>query len=82
MDHGAEQQAKLQLEEMSVLEELLAWDRLGESINKLVQLAKLLLNIVNLEQLFEKLVLVLFLRGHLGGLGSLLLRVNTLVLLC
>ena len=82
MDHGAEQQAKLQLKEMSVLEELLAWDRLGESINKLVQLAKLLLNIVNLEQLFEKLVLVLFLRGHLGGLGSLLLRVNTLVLLC
>ena len=67
---------------MSVLEELLAWDRLGESINKLVQLAKLLLDIVNLEQLFEKLVLVLFLRGHLGGLGSLLLRVNTLVLLC
>ena len=67
---------------MSVLEELLAWDRLGESINKLVQLAKLLLNIVNLEQLFEKLVLVLFLRGHLGGLGSLIFRVNTLVLLC
>lgn len=66
LDHGAEHETKFQLEQMWVLKQLFSSFWLSQTINEQVKFSKVLLDVIDLHQLFQQLVFVFFLRQLLG----------------